>query len=166
MSRTNRNFIIAYIFLVVLPAIGLVGVLRAGRNISPPRSVDGTWTIQTDFDPLSSSGCLKSLGPIRQTDFIISQSGKSLTITFGDEGKGTGSGTIEGNRFVASIQSPKASADAECGNDGTLALDAALEQKAAPQFFEGSLSARGCPSCTPLQFRAVRLEPDGSKRTH
>ena len=48
MSPTNRNFVMAYIVLVGLPLLGLVGVLRNGRALSAPVSVEGRWTFQAD----------------------------------------------------------------------------------------------------------------------
>ena len=34
MVQSNRNFIIAYILLVGLPVLGLIGVLKTGRRVS------------------------------------------------------------------------------------------------------------------------------------
>ena len=165
MSRATRNFIIAYILLVGVPVIGLVGVVEAGRNLIAPLSVDGAWRIQADFDQLASSHCLKSLGSIRDTDLMISQSGKNLIITLSDGSKATGSGIIEGTRLTASVQPSESRAGTGRGNDGLLALNATVDQKAAPGFFEGLLSVGG-PSCTPVQFRAVRSDRAGSKQAH
>lgn len=166
MSRTNRNFVIAYILLVGVPVIGLVGVLKAGRSLSAPVSVDGTWRIQTDLDRLASFPCLTSLGSIKGSDVVISQSGRNLIVTLGNGSKVTGSGMIEGTRLTASVQRSEAWAGGGCGNDHLLALTATVDQKAEPASFEGLLSINGCPSCTPVQFRAVRASRAGSKGAH
>src|SRR5208283_757233 len=46
MSRTNRNFVFAYTFLVILPLAGLAGILKTGRNLTAPVSIDGVWILQ------------------------------------------------------------------------------------------------------------------------
>jgi hypothetical protein len=40
VSHSNKNFVIAYVFLVVLPITSLVGILHHGRNLKAPASVD------------------------------------------------------------------------------------------------------------------------------
>jgi hypothetical protein len=59
MSHTNRNFVVAYTLLVGLPLLGLAGVLRSGRNITAPISIDGTWKIETQSS--STQACAKSI---------------------------------------------------------------------------------------------------------
>ncbi len=39
MSPSNRKFVLAYILLVGLPLLGLIGVLRAGRNLAAPAAI-------------------------------------------------------------------------------------------------------------------------------
>src|SRR5258708_37965571 len=78
MSHTNRNFVIAYIFLVALPVLGLVGVLKSGRTLSAPFSVDGAWKIEPGAGSLSSSPCSAFLSSVLNAPISISQSGKTL----------------------------------------------------------------------------------------
>src|SRR5258707_12075227 len=79
MSHTNRNFVIAYVFLVVLPVLGLVGVLKSGRGLSAPFSVDGAWKIESSRP--SASPCGNFLSSISNAPLSISQSGRALVVT-------------------------------------------------------------------------------------
>ena len=71
MVQSNRNFIIAYILLVGLPVLGLVGVLKTGRGVAAPISLDGTWTLQADSSRLASLPCGKSLATSDFCDFAV-----------------------------------------------------------------------------------------------
>ncbi len=86
MMHSNRNFIIAYILLVGLPILGLVGILKTGRGKSAPISVDGTWTFQADPSRLAALPCGKSLAT---SDLAISQSGESFTLSLPNVPKST-----------------------------------------------------------------------------
>ena len=61
MSRTNRNFLIAYVVLVVLPIAGLFGVLKHGRSLAAPISVDGVWRLDADLSQIAALPCGSSL---------------------------------------------------------------------------------------------------------
>ena len=49
MPHTNRNFVVAYILLVGLAVARLRGVLKSGRSLTAPISVDGTWKVEADW---------------------------------------------------------------------------------------------------------------------
>jgi Kef-type K+ transport system membrane component KefB len=55
MSRSRRNFVFAYAFLVILPLAGLVGILRGGHNLKAPSPVDGVWNLHADPAQLVSA---------------------------------------------------------------------------------------------------------------
>lgn len=164
MFRANRNFVIAYILLVGFPLLGLVGVLRTGRDLTAPLSVDGTWRIQTDVNQLAAMPCSGSIGSIQDTDVVISQSGKNLILNLD---KATASGVIEGTTLTASVQPSVAWArESLCGNDRLLALTATVDAKADPRSLMGVLSDNRCPSCTPVRFHAVRQPRAVRKGVH
>src|SRR5712671_4676256 len=95
ISHTNRNFVIAYVFLVVLPVLGLVAVLKSGRGLTAPFSVDGAWKIESGAGLLSASPCGNFLSSVSKAPISISQSGKSLVVTLSG-GTKTTMGTLEG----------------------------------------------------------------------
>src|SRR2546430_13404224 len=79
MSKANRDFIIAYVVLVGLPILGLVGVLKTGRTLGAPFSVDGTWKLQADAVRLQALPCGKSLAS-PDIAMSVSQSGANFTL--------------------------------------------------------------------------------------
>jgi hypothetical protein len=155
MMHSNRNFFIAYILLVGLPILGLVGILKSGRAMAAPISVDGTWSLQADAVGLTSLPCGKSL---IASDLAISQSGGSFTLSLGSGTKATASGVLAGNVLKASL-SPSSPDDADCGRGRELVLLATVDPKAIPKSLTGTISVTDCPTCKPVEFRAFRRPP-------
>ena len=160
ISHTNRNFVIAYVFLVVLPVLGLVGVLKSGRGLTAPFSVDGVWKIESSRP--SASPCVNFLSSISNAPLSISQSGKSLVVTLGG-GTKTTMGTLDGKTIKAQFTGAD-KASAECGN-GSLTLTATLDPQAEPRTLNGTLAVEGCASCAPIEFHAIRQpkSPGGTR---
>jgi hypothetical protein len=155
MVQSNRNFIIAYILLVGLPVLGLVGVLKTGRRIAGPISLDGTWTLQADSSRLASLPCGKSL---TSSDFSISQSGETFTLSITTGPKSTASGVLVGTTLKASLF-PSLSDDPDCGRGRELNLLATVDPNATPRSLTGTISLNDCPTCKPVEFRAFRRPP-------
>jgi hypothetical protein len=153
VSHSNRNFAIAYLFLVALPITGLVGILRTGRNLKAPTSVDGAWSIEATATNGTIS-CVNTLGLDRNTPVTISQSGKNFEI---NAGKAPGAGVIEGTTLQASLRpAGTLPAAANCGRDGFVMLTATVDTKASPQVLAGTLSLPACPACESVEFHAVK----------
>ena len=166
-SHPNRNFLVAYILLVVLPIVGLLGVLKSGRKLSAPVSIDGLWRLQVDAASLATLPCGKALAENPETALAISQSGRNFTITLANGPKSTSSGVVEGTSVNASITpSPEWSAQAGCGTDQGLALVATVDANASPRTLSGQISASHCPSCSAIEFHAVRQNPPVRKGLH
>src|SRR5436190_22296706 len=118
MMQSNRKFFIAYVLLVGLPILGLVGILKSGRAMAAPISVDGTWALQADPAGLASLPCGKSL---TASDLVISQSGGNFTLTVRNEPKSTASGALTGTILRASLL-PSSPDDMDCGRGHELVL--------------------------------------------
>jgi hypothetical protein len=170
MSHTSRNFVVAYVLLVGLPLLGLAGVLKSGRSLVAPISVDGVWKIEADASRLSSQSasqsCDETVSSFAAGSVAISQSGKSLVLTFSDSSKTVASGVLEGKSLTASfVPARDASRDNRCG-DQLITLAAVIDPRVEPRSLNGVLSVNGCSSCAPLEFRAVRQPraPSGGMR--
>jgi hypothetical protein len=160
MSHRSRNFVVAYILLVGLPLLGLAGVLRSGRSLTAPISVDGVWKIEADAGRLATLACDKSLS-FSSSSVVISQSGKSLVLTFNNASKTVSSGVLEGKNLKASVVLERdPSSKSGCGDDQaltlTLTLTARVDPKSEPRSMTGLLSVNACTSCVPVEFHAVR----------
>jgi hypothetical protein len=155
MMQSNRKFFIAYVLLVGLPILGLVGILKSGRAMAAPISVDGTWALQADPASLASLPCGKSL---TASDLVISQSGGNFTLTLTDAPKSTASGALTGTILRASLL-PASPDDIDCGRRHELVLLATVDPKATPKCLTGTISLTDCPACKPIEFRAIRRPP-------
>jgi hypothetical protein len=161
MSHSNRNFVIAYILLVGLPLVGLVGVLRSGRGLNAPFSVDGAWKINAGAGQSSAAPCSDFLSSVSNSPVSISQSGTSLVIGLGGK---TTTGTLDGKTIKAQFAGAENPNATDC-KDRSLALTATLDPLTEPRTLSGRLSVEGCESCAPVEFRAVRQpRPAGGAR--
>ncbi|HUE24510.1 MAG TPA: hypothetical protein VMQ86_22695 [Bryobacteraceae bacterium] len=125
----------AYLLMVGLPVLGLLGILEAGRGIPAPLSITGDWTLE--FDP--AAHCANSPGSFeRQRAWSISQSGTEALITFNDGRATTLEATVNGVALTAK------------------SLTATISGKPGTRTLEG---VAGFDGCAPVAFRAVRQAP-------
>jgi len=150
MSSTNRNFIIAYILLVGLPLAGLAGVLRNGRNLTAPISIDGVWKVEVRASRPATQPCDKVVSSLLTSSLVVSQSGKSLELTLNGASQTTVPGELDASNIKASLETTSG-----CANDQPVTVMASVE-KTEPKTLTGSLSVANCASCAPVEFRAVR----------
>jgi hypothetical protein len=159
--HANRNFVIAYILLVGLPLLALVGVLRSGRSLNAPFSVDGAWKIDARATHPSTTPCGDFLSSISNSPVSISQSGTSLVIGLGGK---TTTGTLAGKAIKAQFAGADNPNAADCKDRG-LTLTATLDPLTEPRTLSGRLSVENCDSCVPVEFRAVKQpRPAGGTR--
>ncbi|MGA2736403.1 MAG: hypothetical protein ABSG65_03010 [Bryobacteraceae bacterium] len=127
----KNNLVIAYLLLVGVPVMGLLGILEAGRGIPAPLSIAGDWAIE--FSPAAHCGAL-----LRQPGFTISQSGTEALVTLNDGRATTLEGTVNGGVLTAK------------------SMTASIAGKQGARTLEGTMQFDGC---APVAFRAVRLAP-------
>jgi hypothetical protein len=161
MTRANRNFILAYIFLVGLPLLCLAAVLRSGRGLSAPYSVDGAWKLEAGVNRTSASPCDNFFSAISNAPLSISQSGNTLVVAL-NGGTKTATGTLDGK--ILNAQFAGAGDAAECG-DRNLTLTATLDPQAAPRSMSGTLTIDNCAACS-LIFHAVRQSHNAGGAAH
>ncbi len=164
MSHTSRNFVVAYVLLVGLPLLGLAGVLRTGRTLTAPISVDGVWKIEADASRLSGGSCAKTLASLSNSSVGISQSGKNLVLAFNNPSKTVASGALDGKTLKASIV-PVRDSSSDCA-DRSLALTATVDPKSDPRSLTGVLIVSACSSCTPVEFHATRQPKSSAGGAH
>jgi hypothetical protein len=167
ISPANRTFVIAYILLVGLPLLALVGVLRSGRGLVAPISVDGVWKLGTDQPSPPAGKCGKSLASIQDSLVTISQSGKQLSLTLNNGSPVIGSGVIEGTTLNATV--PFSSApmnEPGCGSNTVLTLSATVNPKAEARSMQGTISVNDCASCSTVNYLASRQTRSGRSETH
>ena len=121
----------AYLLLVGVPVLGLLGILEAGRGIAAPPSISGDWTLQ--FDP--AAPCANGRASLRQPALSISQSGTGALITVNDGHATTLEASIDGSTLTAK------------------SLTANIAGKPGERTLEGKMHFDGC---APVAFRAVR----------
>ena len=166
MSGSNRNFVLAYAFLVILPLVGLAGILKAGRSVTAPISIDGLWALGLDSTQLDSLPCGKVLAAVPDKTIAIAQSGRTFVLTFPSGQNLTASGTLDGATLRAFLTPPRGSSDNSCADGHQLSLLASVDRGAGSNLLNGTLSAPDCQSCASVGFHAERQAPAASKGGH
>jgi hypothetical protein len=164
----NKGRIIAaYICLVGGPLLGLIGVLRAGARLTPPRAVRGNWIVQADFSLWHGMPCEALLAHAPQPLLNIAQSGRDVTVTLSNPENIVLVGTVDGPNLTAA---PAASGDNSgpapkqfpgCPDPRSLRLQARVSDLGKDRSLKGTFSLDHCSECSPLAFSAVRQVPDG-----
>src|SRR6266852_1824878 len=129
MSHTNRNFVIAYILLVGLPLLALAGVLKSGRSLNAPFSVDGAWKLDAGAAHASAAPCTDFLSSVSNSPLSISQSGTSLVINLRGN---TTTGILPGNTIMAQLVADNNSSASDCSVP-RLALTPTLDPLTEPR---------------------------------
>src|SRR5579864_8259190 len=62
----NKNFAVAYLLLVIIPILGLSGVLRTGSKLVAPTAIGGPWKMQVNPPSLASLPCARSVATMRE----------------------------------------------------------------------------------------------------
>ena len=145
-----------YLVLVGIPAAALLGILKLGETLEPPRAVHGHYTVT--FDSSGSGRCLSAVVPQGQTRLTISQSGPRIALSLGAI---EFHGTINGDsvRAAAPVADNALIRAANCLTSDTLAIAAALVKTANETRLAGAFTFAGCRTCTAVPFAAARL-PD------
>ena len=150
MSSTNRRFVVAYILLVGLPLAGLAGVLRTGRHLTAPISIDGTWKLDIAAGH-ATTPCDQAIASLLSSNLIVSQSGRSLELTLGGGNKIEFPGQLDGAKVAASLAPISG-----CSDDQPVTLVASVDANSEPRSLAGTLSVENCTSCARQEFHAVR----------
>jgi hypothetical protein len=154
--RRNRQFLIAYTGLVIAPLFGLGAVLKCGRTLIAPPSLNGVWEIKLNAE-VPSLSCPTGLLRSWQNLVIASQSGKTFSISVIGSPL-AGGGLIEGNTLIGRFRlSSEDYPYLKCGNSEELDMQAVIDPASNSKSFTGTLSLKDCSSCAPVHFRAIRM---------
>ncbi len=162
MATSKEKLFVSYALLVGIPLLGIVGVLGAGRNLTAPLSVAGSWDLQIDSSVTQPQSCIASLGFHDPTVLDISQSGRYLTLTLNNQSRVGLEGTLQGNAVAANSISPLRTS---CDSVSGFSLTAEIDPKATPRIMSGILKFDVCPSSGSAKFQAVRQGLSIGKRS-
>ncbi len=154
----KRKLVFAYGCLVVVPLLGVLGILRLGQHLTPPVSVGGNWNLDADFSALALEPCRELLSSVSQPFLSISQSGINLVFSLNNPQKTTLSGTIRDTALTMGAErsgNPE-SATGNCRDPQAIYLKATVNKQGEQRVLTGTLGIAGCRHCAPLSFRAVR----------
>lgn len=161
---SKRQLITAYLLMVGIPLLGLVGILRVGSHLTAPLSVGGRWNVEADFKSLASSPCGAVLASAEQPRLRIVQSGRDLILTLNNGLRTTVPATLDGSTLTTGTASPDAvqrvaAVIPGCSGPESIYLDGTVSRQGSQEFLTGQVILKTCPECAPVQFYAVRMVP-------
>jgi hypothetical protein len=163
VKQTNGKFALAYLTLVALPLLALVGVLKSGAGLTAPVSLGGSWKMRITGHNPNMPRC--PMEPMFQDTVLnIAQSGKNFTLKFKTSPILPGTGVIEGTNVKMNLE-PSAKLDG-CGDGHIVSIAAVVDSQVNAKSMTGTLSASNCPACASIEFRAIREDQSGAKGEH
>jgi len=153
---SNRRLILAYVFLVGIPLLGLIGIVRRGQHLQAPVSVGGSWNVEADFSPWSGKPCVDVLGSGKQPLLNISQSGDRLVLALNNPQSTVIAGSIRGTVLTAGTQDSADSAGGSCAASQAIGITAELNKDGQQHALTGTFKLNTCRACAPVSFHAVR----------
>ena len=161
----KRKLAAAYIFLVGLPLLALLAILRAGSHLVAPVALHGDWRVQADFGAWHGVSCEAPLANSSPPLLSIAQSGTHLTVTLNDPDGTVLAGTIDGftlskTPFARRTETELARRrDSGCLAQRSLSLRATVDQQGKKRSLTGTFQLEGCASCPPIAFSATPQMP-------
>ena len=145
-----------YFLLIGAPVLGVLGLLRMGRDLAPPISIKGTWAVELVPQAPGEQACEEALRFNHKT-LIISQSGLYLRLKFDDEQGTALDGQIQDATVIAEARHRStAAANAQAGT-AAISIYANLDrQQLEPERLRGELTFDGCPPGIKMNFIATR----------
>ena len=152
--------ILLYLLLVGLPGLGLFALMRLGRRLTPPISVAGTWSVETNSQAVDVSRCVNPFGRSDHPSLTITQSGTHLLVKFNDEEDNVLTGQIYGRHISAEVLSPSATTVVTASSRDTskILFRAAVDRRTQPDRLSGTLNFVNHPLCADVAFTATRAK--------
>lgn len=144
-TNGKNNILLAYVCLVGIPLLALLGILYAGRNLYAPIALGGAWHLQADLRPPNLNECTPAVDAARHSVLIISQSGKYLTLVLH---RLQGSGTLQNGSIIVDLSGSTVAVP--------IRLDAHVGGLVDHDLMTGTINVKGCPARKAVPFRAVR----------
>jgi hypothetical protein len=145
-----------YLLLIGAPALGVLGLLRMGRDLTPPISIKGTWTTEIVPQAPGEQPCEEALRLNHKT-LTISQSGLYLLLKFDDEKGTTLNGQIQNTTVTAEARHRSTASTNEQNDAAAISIHANLDrQQLEPERLRGELTLDGCPPGIKMAFIATR----------
>jgi hypothetical protein len=145
----RNNLVFAYVALVGLPLLVLLGVLNVGKNLTTSPSIAGNWVVEFD----QATPTVATFRDLTQPVLMIAQSGPNLTITLNNARKTEFFGAFRDVTIVTAMSHPLA--EATCDLPARLELH--VHGRPKQRSFDGRFFFEGCARWTQIGFHAVRL---------
>jgi hypothetical protein len=159
-SMFDRRLLIEYLLMVGVPLLLLLGVLQRGRGLSAPSSVDGSWRLEVDGSPGSTSPCEQTLDALDGSVIEITQSGNYLDALAGNGEETT---ALRGREEGTSLWLESVRRQDSVLNGEMLRLTGEVMNVSGSRIIRGTVLMPRQVDCAPRGFQAAGLPGSDGK---
>lgn len=152
-----RRLVVGYFFLVGLPLLGVLLILKVGEGIPALASVQGSWVMEAPDPPPAAGECSSFFNEFAGQTLNVSQSGRFLAASWDQRPKIRLRGLLEGDEFtLMSVGRPKGACET-----ASLRIEGRVVRGARKRTLDARLSVPQCAACGELRMVSV-LGGDGT----
>lgn len=137
--------ILLYLVLVGVPVAGVYGIVCLGRDLKPPVSVAGAWTVELTPRAADSVPCKSFVVPSKSLILKVTQTGPHVDLTLNDQSATRLSGEVNFESLTAKSQGAV-----------TTSMQAGIDRHSDVERLSGTFTFANCPAGSELSFTAVR----------
>jgi hypothetical protein len=144
------RFLLEYTVLVGLPFLGVLGILKSGKSLSAPPSIDGTWSLEARLDENEDTPCAEHLASFREPLLRIRQSGVFVEVSLFNGPGDRLHGRFDDGRLVAEAK------PALFGDDvfDLLRVNGTLTEENGQRILRGVIEMPRRIDCAPVPYIA------------
>ena len=145
--------LLLYVVLVGVPIAGVFGIVWLGRDLKPPISVGGAWSMELGNRPVDALPC-NAFASSKSLTLNVSQSGPYLVLSLNDQNATRLSGEANGASITAA--SPEQMTTGSPGAANAIQLQANIDRQPGQDRLQGTLTVANCPGSGQFLFTAIR----------
>ena len=146
--------LLLYLVLVGLPVAGVFGIVWLGRDLKPPISVGGAWSVELSNRTGVTLPCY-AFSSSKELILHVSQSGPHLVLTLNDQNATGLSGELNGTSLTAKSLEKIALTPGAPGQSTAIQLQANIDRLPGLERLRGTLTVANCPG-SQILFTAIR----------
>ena len=150
-TMLTPRLLLQYAVLGGVPLAGVLAVMHAGSQLTPPESIQGVWHFEADLVSNTGTPCADRLTGFREPTIKISQSGVFLEVELPTKANDRLSGRLEHGRVLAEAAPALFGADVF----DLLRLSGSISSEQGKKVMRGVLAMPRRIDCVPVPFVAT-----------
>jgi hypothetical protein len=146
-----RRLVIGYCFLVGMPLLGVLLILKLGEGIRALPSIQGSWVMEARGEQTPAGECASLFSEFSGQTLTVSQSGRFLAASWEHRPRMRLRGLLEGDEFTLLAVGR---AEGAC-QTASLRIDGCVVRAGRKRGLDARLSVPECAACGELRLVSV-----------